>query len=74
MRDVSAALSQDPDVFPEDCVSFMEQIPAQSLADVRPGAMLEVMVGEVYSPSHFWLIRLGERFHIAMEELMDEMT
>ncbi|PZC77969.1 hypothetical protein B5X24_HaOG202711 [Helicoverpa armigera] len=36
--------------------------------------MVEVMVGEVYSPSHFWLIRLGDQYHIAMENMMDEMT
>ncbi|KAJ2938143.1 hypothetical protein O0L34_g3722 [Tuta absoluta] len=64
----------DPDVFPEDCMSFSESIPSASLEDVAEGAMLEVMVGEVYSPSHFWLYRLGERHNIAMEDMMDHMT
>lgn len=45
-----------------------------SLADLGPGAMLELILGEVYSPSHFWFIRLGEDYNIAMEEMMDEMT
>ncbi|KPJ10377.1 hypothetical protein RR48_09511 [Papilio machaon] len=65
---------QDPDVFPEDCVHFMESIPAAPLAGVAAGAHLEVIVGEVYSPSHFWLIRLGEQHSVAMEDMMDEMT
>lgn len=52
----------------------MESLPTLSLQGLEPGTMLEVMVGEVYSPSHFWLIRLGEDYHIAMENIMDEMT
>uniref|UniRef100_A0A2A4JK98 Tudor domain-containing protein n=1 Tax=Heliothis virescens TaxID=7102 RepID=A0A2A4JK98_HELVI len=68
------SLEGDADVFPADCVHFTESIPAVSLRAVRPGAMLEVIVGEVYSPSHFWLIRLGDHYNIAMEDMMDEMT
>lgn len=68
------ALAQDPDVFPADCVQYSDSIPFASLEGLEPGAMVEVMVGEVYSPSHFWLLRLGDDYHIAMEELMDKMT
>lgn len=64
---------QDPDVFPEDCMHFMESIDSLSLSDFRPGAMIEVMIGEVYSPSHFWFIRLGDNYNVAMEDMMDEM-
>lgn len=61
-------------MFPTDCMHFMESIPAASLAELETGAMLEVILGEVYSPSHFWLLRLGERHHLAMEDMMDDMT
>lgn len=60
-------------MFPPDCMHFLESIPSVSLADVKPGDMLEVAVAEVYSPSHFWLLRLGEDYNIAMEEIMDDM-
>ncbi|XP_047031023.1 uncharacterized protein LOC124638175 [Helicoverpa zea] len=72
--DALPGIDYDADVFPADCLHFTESIPAQELSDVLPGAMVEVMVGEVYSPSHFWLIRLGDQYHIAMENMMDEMT
>ncbi|XP_045537564.1 tudor domain-containing protein 5 [Papilio machaon] len=72
--DALPGVDYDPDVFPEDCVHFMESIPAAPLAGVAAGAHLEVIVGEVYSPSHFWLIRLGEQHSVAMEDMMDEMT
>ncbi|XP_026743679.1 uncharacterized protein LOC113505260 [Trichoplusia ni] len=36
--------------------------------------MLEVIVGEVYSPSHFWYLRLGQRYNLAMEDMMDDMA
>lgn len=71
---LTASSAQDPGVFPEDCVQYSDSIPLSSLEGLEPGAMVEVMVGEVYSPSHFWLLRLGDAHHIAMEELMDEMT
>lgn len=61
-------------MFPEDCMHFLESIPAQPLSGVRAGAMLEVTVGEVYSPSHFWLQRLGPEHSGAMDDLMDEMS
>lgn len=55
-------------------MQYSESIPLASLDGLEPGVMVEVMVGEVYSPSHFWLLRLGDDYHIAMEDLMDEMT
>ncbi|XP_041984988.1 tudor domain-containing protein 5-like [Aricia agestis] len=64
----------EPDVFPPDCMHYMDSIPPADLGAVDAGDMLEVMVGEVYSPSHFWLIRLGQEYDIAMENLMDEMN
>ncbi|KAL0869477.1 hypothetical protein ABMA27_005762 [Loxostege sticticalis] len=72
--DALPGIDFDPDVFPTDCMHFMESIPAASLAELETGAMLEVILGEVYSPSHFWLLRLGERHHLAMEDMMDDMT
>lgn len=72
--DALPGIDFDPDVFPEDCMHFMESIESVSLNDFRPGAMVEVMIGEVYSPSHFWFIRVGDNYNIAMEEMMDEMT
>lgn len=62
------------DVFPEDCMQLMEVIPESSLGDIQPGDVLETRVGEVYSPSHFWLLRVGEEYHTALENIMDEMT
>ncbi|XP_064073816.1 uncharacterized protein LOC113401033 [Vanessa tameamea] len=72
--DALPGVAFEADVFPEDCMHFLESIPSASLADVVPGTMLEVAVAEVYSPSHFWLLRLGERYNIAMENVMDEMN
>ncbi|XP_047041124.1 uncharacterized protein LOC124645365 [Helicoverpa zea] len=72
--DALPGIDYDADVFPADCLHFTESIPAQSLNDVLPGAMVEVTVSEVYSPSHFWLIRLGNQYHIAMDNMMDAMT
>ena len=61
-------------MFPADCVRYLEAIPALSVASLQEVHMLEVMVGEVYSPSHFWLIRCGDDYSGAMEAIMDEMT
>ncbi|CAB3250943.1 unnamed protein product [Arctia plantaginis] len=72
--DALPGIDFDPDVFPEDCMHFMESIESTSVSDFRPGAMVEVMIGEVYSPSHFWFLRLGENYNMAMEDMMDEMT
>lgn len=72
--DALPGIEFDPDVFPEDCMHFMESIPALTLEEFRPGAMIEVIIGEVYSPSHFWFIRIGENYNYAMEDVMDEMT
>ncbi|XP_045777810.1 uncharacterized protein LOC123875809 [Maniola jurtina] len=63
-----------PDVFPEDCMGLADSIPAASLAGLAVGDELEVAVGEVYSPSHFWLQRLGDEHNIAMENMMDDMN
>ncbi|XP_047525179.1 uncharacterized protein LOC125063020 [Pieris napi] len=63
----------DPDVFPSDCLHYTESIPSAEQDGVRPGDMLDVLIGEVYSPSHFWLLRLGEQ-NSAMEDIMDEMN
>ncbi|XP_023938384.2 tudor domain-containing protein 5 isoform X2 [Bicyclus anynana] len=62
------------ELFPPDCMNFMDSIPKLSLDGVARGDLLQVMVGEVYSPSHFWLLQLGEQFHLALEELMDDMN
>ncbi|XP_063892741.1 uncharacterized protein LOC135117420 [Helicoverpa armigera] len=72
--DALPGIGYDADVFPADCLHFTENIPTQSLSDVLPGAMVEVTVSEVYSPSHFWLFRLGNQYHIAMDNMMDAMT
>ncbi|XP_050352278.1 uncharacterized protein LOC126774775 [Nymphalis io] len=72
--DALPGVAFEADVFPEDCMHFLESIPSASLVDIVPGTMLEVAVAEVYSPSHFWLLRLGERHNIAMENIMDEMN
>lgn len=61
-------------MFPADCVQYPDDIPPASLEGFERGSVLEVIVGEVYSPSHFWLLRMGERHNIAMEEIMDQMT
>ncbi|XP_061720449.1 tudor domain-containing protein 5-like [Cydia pomonella] len=71
--DALPGIDYDPDVFPSDCLSFLESIPAGSLAGVAPGDMLPVVVAEVYSPSHLWLQRLGPE-HDLMQEHMDQMT
>ncbi|XP_063366838.1 LOW QUALITY PROTEIN: tudor domain-containing protein 5-like [Cydia amplana] len=71
--DALPGIDYDPDVFPADCLSFLESIPPGSLAGVGPGDMLPVLVAEVYSPSHLWLQRLGPE-HELMQEYMDQMT
>ncbi|XP_063626361.1 tudor domain-containing protein 5-like [Cydia splendana] len=71
--DALPGIDYDPDVFPSDCLSFLESIPPGSLAEVAPGDMLPVVVAEVYSPSHLWLQRLGPE-HELMQEHMDQMT
>ncbi|XP_063540727.1 uncharacterized protein LOC134749641 [Cydia strobilella] len=71
--DALPGIDYDPDVFPSDCLSFLESIPRGSLSGVAPGDMLPVVVAEVYSPSHMWLQRLGPE-HELMQEHMDQMT
>ncbi|XP_063831044.1 uncharacterized protein LOC135080288 [Ostrinia nubilalis] len=71
--DALPGIDFDPDVFPQDCMHFMESIPAAPLGALAPGANVGVMLGEVYSPSHFWLLRLGDGYD-AMGDMMDEMT
>nr|XP_037873437.1 tudor domain-containing protein 5 isoform X2 [Bombyx mori] len=72
-EDALPGIEFDPDVFPSDCLQYMESVPPPGPC-AEPGALLEVLVGEVYSPSHFWLIRLGDHYNIAMENIMDEMN
>nr|XP_021194550.2 tudor domain-containing protein 5 isoform X1 [Helicoverpa armigera] len=62
------------EVFPEDCMQPMEVIPESSLRDIQPADMVEITVTEVYSPSHFWLMRLGDEYHITLQNIMNEMT
>ncbi|XP_047041140.1 tudor domain-containing protein 5-like [Helicoverpa zea] len=73
-EDALPYIPYDEDVFPEDCMQPMEVIPESSLRDIQPADMVEISVTEVYSPSHFWLMRLGEEYHIALEIIMDEMA
>nr|XP_034835471.1 uncharacterized protein LOC117991941 [Maniola hyperantus] len=73
-EDALPGIPYAPDVFPEDCLGLADSIPAASLAGVAVEDLLEVTVGEVYSPSHFWLQRLGDEYNIAMENVMDEMN
>lgn len=61
-------------MFPSDCMHYMESIPALDLSDMYAGAMVEVTVGEVYSPSHFWIQRLGDSHSQVMHALMDHMS
>lgn len=37
------------------------------------GALVEVVVGEVYSPDHFWIIHHGSTTSQLLESLMDRM-
>ncbi|XP_068620201.1 tudor domain-containing protein 5 isoform X3 [Battus philenor] len=69
--DALPGIAYDEDVFPADCMHYLESIPPP---EPPQGDALEVLVGEVYSPSHLWLVRLGERYNIAMEDIMDEMN
>ncbi|CAH2042767.1 unnamed protein product, partial [Iphiclides podalirius] len=69
--DALPGIDFEADVFPADCMHYMESIPH---AEMPEESMIEVQVGELYSPSHLWLIRLGDAYNIAMEELMDEMN
>ncbi|KAJ0173883.1 hypothetical protein K1T71_010029 [Dendrolimus kikuchii] len=73
-EDALPGIQYDEDVFPSDCIHFTESIPSLSVQGLSPGAMVDVVLGEVYSPSHFWFIRLGDAFSIAMDEIMDDMT
>ncbi|XP_045509484.1 tudor domain-containing protein 5-like [Colias croceus] len=72
--DALPGVAYEPDVFPADCMQLGEALGAAPLGDVRAGDLLEVMLGEVYSPSHFWMMRLGDEFDIALDAVMDEMT
>ncbi|CAG4948104.1 unnamed protein product [Colias eurytheme] len=72
--DALPGVAYEPDVFPADCMQLGEALGAAPLGDVRAGDLLEVMLGEVYSPSHFWMMRLGDEFNIALDAVMDEMT
>lgn len=65
---------QEADVFPSDCLHYMESIPRQRPDALACGSQLEVIIGEVYSPSHFWMQRVGPDYNLAMERIMDEMT
>ncbi|CAH0713037.1 unnamed protein product, partial [Brenthis ino] len=72
-EDALPGIDFDEDVFPADCVHFLEGVPRVRAAEA-PGDMVEVVVAEVYSPSHFWLQRLGPAHNLAMEDIMDEMN
>lgn len=51
----------------------LDSIPAASLGGVRLRESLPVTVGEVYSPSHFWLLRLGTDHYSALDHIMNQM-
>ncbi|XP_038211381.1 tudor domain-containing protein 5 [Zerene cesonia] len=72
--DALPGVAYEPDVFPADCMQLGETISQLPLDDIQEGDYLEVMLGEVYSPSHFWMMRLGEAYNIALDAVMDEMT
>ena len=49
-------------------------IPQQKLPpDTGPGSYLEVLVAEVYTPQNFWLQLRGEKTHMALDKLMNDI-
>lgn len=54
-------------------MQLMDIIPTLDLSDIELDSSLQLLVCEVYSPSHFWIQILGENNNIAVETIMDEM-
>jgi hypothetical protein len=38
-----------------------------------PGAFIEVLVAEIFTPLNFWLQLRGEKTHVALDRLMNHM-
>ncbi|XP_069364803.1 tudor domain-containing protein 7A-like [Maniola hyperantus] len=74
---VEEALPYNPyreGTFPDDCVKLRQVIPAASISDVAVGSIFTVRVEEVYSPTQFWILRLGGGYNANAEQMqeMDE--
>jgi hypothetical protein len=46
-----------------------EKIPLET----TPGGFLEVLVAEVYTPQNFWIQLRGEKTHLALDKLMNDI-
>lgn len=53
---------------PEGMLPY-EEIPPE----VVPGGYLEVLVAEIYTPKNFWIQLRGEKTHLALNKLMDDI-
>ncbi|KAK5650357.1 hypothetical protein RI129_001386 [Pyrocoelia pectoralis] len=59
-------------VYPEDVIHMHEEIPRQFMpSHVQQGDFVDVVIGEVYDPSKFWL--LFHELYESLNNLMDEM-
>ncbi|KAK5641294.1 hypothetical protein RI129_009841 [Pyrocoelia pectoralis] len=59
-------------VYPVDVMHMYEVIPRQFMpSHVKTGDFVDVVIGEVYDPSKFWLI--FHELHDSLNNLMDEM-
>lgn len=62
------------ELYPSEVVGPKDTIPQQKLPpDTGPGSYLEVLVAEVYTPQHFWLQLRGEKTHVALDKLMNDI-
>jgi hypothetical protein len=46
-----------------------EKIPSETAA----GGFLEVLVSQVYTPQNFWVHLRGEKTHLALDKLMNDI-
>ena len=51
-----------------------DTIPKQTLPPgTGPGSYLEVLVAEVFNPSKFWVQLRGEKTHLVLDKVMNDM-
>ncbi|GBP55438.1 Tudor domain-containing protein 5 [Eumeta japonica] len=58
----------------DDVMLFMNTIRPESIAALEATVMIDVLVGEIYSPSHFWVLRRDDQHCGLLYAVMDAMT
>ncbi|XP_069690144.1 tudor domain-containing protein 5-like isoform X4 [Periplaneta americana] len=62
------------DLYPPEVIGHKEKLQYQKIPpETTNGSLLEVLVAEVYTPQNFWIQLRGEKTHLALDKLMNDI-